>query len=258
MTLTNIEQIQIEFRPALVEAGEAVIACFRERLLAIYLTGSVAAGDALPGVSDVDWFMFVAGEPTEDDLAWCRARATDIVARYPAVAALQLTPHSLARLEGDSFWRFAVRHTAVRLYGRDLPAELVARGIPVDAPGRAMALGRRPWTQRILANLGQGTVPTYLYKEPDDPRLAMRKLARYFVVVEGAYLLMGADGFTSFHARDVLPALAAAFPQWAILYAMTADVLRDPYAATFSLDAYRHEALAFFTWAVERLPEQAS
>jgi len=61
------------------------------------------------------------------------------------------------------------------------------------------------------------------------------------------------ERFTSFHRRDVLPALETAFPQWAALYGMTAGVLRDPYAVAFSHDTYRREVLAFFTWTVERL-----
>lgn len=186
MRLSNTEQIQSDYRPALIEAGEAVTAYFGERLLAIYLTGSIMTGEALPGVSDVDWFMFLEGEPTEEELFWCHELVDDITSRYPAVVDFLLTPYPLARLEQDSFWRFAVRHRAIRLYGRDLPADLQARGLVVDAPSRAMALGRQQWMQRILGDLQQGTVPTYLYQEPADPHLAMRKLARYFVIVEGA------------------------------------------------------------------------
>mgnify|MGYP001236022580 CR=1 FL=1 len=150
MPFINTEHIQAEYRAALIEAGEALIAYFGGRLLAIYLTGSIMTGDALPGVSDVDWFMFITGEPTEEESAWCRELARDITTRYPAVVDFHLTPYPLARLEGDSFWRFAVRHRAIRLYGRDLPAVLEARGLVVDAPSREMAIGRQRGMHRIL------------------------------------------------------------------------------------------------------------
>ena len=63
--------IQAEFRPAIQRALKLCTDRFGEDLKAIYLSGSVAFGEALAGVSDVDWFMFQKVEPNEGDSSWC-------------------------------------------------------------------------------------------------------------------------------------------------------------------------------------------
>jgi len=97
--LRNSDRIQREFRPALLEAGDAVADYFGTRLRAIYLTGSVANGEAVPGHSDVDWFTFLDEAPSETDLAWCTELQQRLAARYPEAKDFHTTPHPLARLE---------------------------------------------------------------------------------------------------------------------------------------------------------------
>ncbi len=57
-----------------------------ERLLAIYLSGSIMYGDALPGVSDVDWWTICRDEPTEADQTFCDELKRLMPERFPVVA----------------------------------------------------------------------------------------------------------------------------------------------------------------------------
>ena len=245
--------IQREFRPAISYAWQELLGYFGSRLQAVYLTGSVAYGEALPGVSDVDWFMFLDAEPSKEDLNWCHALRHTVLTRFPVAADYLLTPHAMAMLEGESFWRFALRYNALRLYGVDLLATLEARGITIDAPSRALALGRLGWMQPLLASLRAGCVPEYLFDTPETPCLFARKLARYFVLVEGAYLLMLEGQFISFRALDVLPSLRIHYPEWEGLYKMTDALLLDPYTIDFSVEAFISALIPFFEGVVQRV-----
>jgi len=253
MSTLDCLNLQPEFEPAVLLIRQQVIDYFGDRLAAIYFGGSIAIGDALAGVSDLDWWMFIDGEPGEADLAWCETLRETVATRYPQIAEYHPTPYPVAKLEQDAFWRYALRHTAMQLYGRDILGELEARGIAIDAPSRAMAIKRLGWAKPLLDHLRAGVIPDYLYKAPEIPCLAIRKLARYFVIVEGAYLLMAEEKFASFRASEVLPALRAHFPQWQKLYNMTAEVLADPYSITFTEETYRGELIPFFAATIKHV-----
>lgn len=251
MTLNLNKDIQPEFRPALRYLGKQIIAYFGNRLQAIYLGGSIAFGEALVGVSDADWWMFLADEPHECELAWCRDLQHTLTTRFPEIAEYHLTPYSLARLEQEAFWRYAFRHNAIQLYGDDVLSAMEARGIHIDTPNRVFAINRLRWMKPLLESLQHGTVPPYLYPTPETPCHAIRKLARYFVILDGAYLLMAEGKFSSFRAKVVLPSLRATFPAWKSLYDMTALVLNDPSAISFTQEEYLEQLIPFFAAAIE-------
>ncbi len=258
MAIFNIQRIQPEFRSAMQFAGQQLLTYFDKQLLAVYLTGSVAYGEALVGVSDVDTFIFLDVEPSEIDLSWCDELRTTILSRFPVATDYLLTPHSMELLECESFWRYALRYNSLQLYGSDILTALELRGFAIEAPSRAFALNRLGWMKPLLESLRGGTVPEYVYHTPEMPCLAVRKLARYFVLLEGAYLLMLDEQFISFHACDVLPALRANYPQWDTLYQMTDAVLRDPYTIAYSVDDFLCAVIPFFDMAVNRVEKPAA
>lgn len=258
MELFNVRKIQSQYRPAMQFIVQQLIAYFGDRLLAIYLTGSVAYGEALVGVSDVDTFIFLDVEPSASDLAWCDALRQNVVLRFPVATDYLLAPHALELLERESFWRYALRYNSLQLYGTDILAALESRGFAIEAPSHAFALNRLGWMKPLLESLRGGSVPEYVYHTPEMPCLAVRKLARYFVLLEGAYLLMLDDQFISFRSCDVLPALRANYPQWETLYQMTDAVLRDPYTIAFSVDDFLRAVIPFYAMAVNRVEEPGS
>jgi predicted nucleotidyltransferase len=246
----HLESIQPEYRPGLALLGERLVAYFGDRLAAIFLTGSVAFHEAVPGVSDIDLFIFLTDEPGDEDTAWFDATLVELTALEPLLAECHRNLFSLARLEREEFWRYACRYNALQVYGSDVLAALEAHGVVIPAPSPAWARARAGFTRRILASLRGGVVPDYLYTPPADPHLAARKLARYFVIVEGAYLLMADGAFTSFRTADVLPALRTRYPQWADLWETTAALLDDPH---LTAGAYLPHLLPFVEWMVDRI-----
>ena len=63
-------ELQREFAPAVEEAKQRLNAYFAERLLAIYLTGSVSHQDAIVGESDLDLWGVVDGELSDENKAF--------------------------------------------------------------------------------------------------------------------------------------------------------------------------------------------
>ena len=48
----------------------------------MYVGGSVAAGEAWPGESDVDWFTFLTDKPADSDKSWCRETERKLVRNF--------------------------------------------------------------------------------------------------------------------------------------------------------------------------------
>ena len=250
--------VQREFQPAIEEALALCSARFGGRLRATYLSGSVAFGEAWPGASDVDWFMFMDSEPREDDLAWCEDQARSLTETHAAVGKFTLNLHSIKRLEREAIWRFILRYNSVRLTGPDLLAELEERDLETPAPTKDLAQSRAAWMERLTDATEQGRFSEAAFPLPDNSFLATRKLARWLVLVEGAHVLMADGAFVSFRQPDVLRQLRSCYPTWEDLWAKTTMILRDPFAAGIAPDGFIPEAVAFLRWGISRIKNAVS
>lgn len=245
--------MQREFQPALDDALAFCAARFGGRLRATYLSGSVAFGEAWPGVSDVDWFMFVDSEPREDDLSWCENRARSLTENHAAVGKFALNLHSIERLAREPIWRFILRYNSIRLAGSDVLMELEKRGIDTPAPTSDLAQSRLGWMEKLADAAGKGQFSEVAFPLPDDPFMATRKLARWLVLVEGAHLLMADGAFVSFRQADILQRLRSCYPAWEHLLAKTVTILRDPFTAAILPDNFIPEAVEFLRWGISRI-----
>ncbi len=238
----------------MVEAAvRAVRERFGPRLAAVYLTGSVLHGEALPGVSDLDVFTFLIDEPTSDDRDWAASCERDFPDRFAYVPEAHLNLNSAARLRDEAFWRYALRWCSVRLAGADLVSALEREGIATDAPGPDMARQRMLFARPDILDRATGRVSEQCYPTPADPRLAARKMAQYFVVLPAAYLAMAEGRFRSFAAREVLPGLAEAYPQWSALAELAERAIRLPLSAGLSPQQLVGHVSPFLDFVEERL-----
>ena len=137
--------IQPEFEGLVRAADERCLTRFDSRLAAAYLAGSVAVGEAWPGASDLDWFVFLRDEPSPADKAWRRRMCARLEARFPAAAEVHLNLHSQERLEREDFWRFILRYNAVRIRGANAVARAERQGVSTPRPGRKLAKSRLPF-----------------------------------------------------------------------------------------------------------------
>jgi len=244
-------EFQEGFRDLVAAADACCAGRFGPRLAAAYVAGSVAAGEAWPGASDLDWFVFLRDEPTRADKAWqSRARAR-LERDFPIADEVHLNVHSLDRLQREAFWRFILRYNAVRVRGPNLIAELARGGVRTTRPSRTLAKSRLPFVRRCLDEALAGRCPPALASLPPDPCLATRKLARNFVIVEGAYALMARGAFTSFKQEAVLDGLRRAWPRWRALVRTTQAVLDDPYRAAVPPDEFMRRVHPFVTWSID-------
>ena len=229
-----------------------------ERLAAVYLSGSVAVGEAWPGASDLDCFVFLRGEPTAADKAWRRRAEKRLEARFPICPNVHLTTSAVERLAQEAFWRFILRYNATRIRGVNLIAELGRRGITTPRPSRKLARGRLPFVRACLEAAVTGQRVPSLGELPSDPFLATRKLARNFVIVEGAYLLMARGTFVSFRQGDVLKGLRCVSRRWAGLVRTAEGILCDPHKAGVRPEVLLDLAEPFVNWAIEQIEKRES
>lgn len=242
-----------DFAPAIQDAVKAYEDQFGTELCAVYLAGSLAFGEGLPGASDMDMFGFIDREPEPCDLQW-RPQSEEVLGRrYPQVEHFGLGINSLDFVAKEVWWRFLLRYNSVRLRGEDIVAVLEQRGVSTPAPTREMAQTGLAWLHKCFQGAAKGQVPKELYTAPANPYLATRKLAQYFVILEGAYLLMADQRFSSFRTQDVLPQLRCRYPQWEELYAIVEVTQRDPLAAAVEPKAFMTHLTPFMHWAIARI-----
>ena len=242
-----------DFAPAIQDAVTTYEVQFGTHLCAIHLSGSLAHGEGLPGVSDMDMFGFIDHEPEPRDLEW-RPQSEEVLGRrYPHVEHFHLNINSLGFLAKEAVWRFILRYNSVHLRGEDIVTALEQRGVTTPAPTKEWAKSRLEGTRTCFQGAAQGQVPKELYTAPTDPYLATRKLARNFVILEGAYLLMAEGEFVSFRSRDVLRQLRCRHPEWEELYAIVEAIQRDPVAAAMTPEEFLAHLAPFMHWAIARI-----
>lgn len=247
--------MQDEFRPGVERALDLCLSHFGDRLKTVVLGGSVAFDEALAGVSDVDWFAFTTDEPTEADLRW-QVKTKQVLERdYHVVSEFGLGVFPVEHLRKQDSWRFIIKYNSVRLYGVDIIAELEKEGIATPPPSIELLKSRIHWTESMWQYACDGKIPEKLFKTPDDPFLASRKIARYFVLLEGAYLLMLDGGFLSFRQADVIDGLRRMHPEWDVVYDMTQRVSNAPHEACILPDVLMSTIKPFVNWMIQRVKD---
>jgi len=248
------------FQPGFAQLVSAVdAACtqrFGRRLLAAYVAGSVASGEAWPGASDLDWFAFIPDQPTPADRCWRRRAQARLADRFPIVSKIHLNVFPMDRLATEPYWRFILRYNAVRLRGADLVAKLAHRGHRTPRPGPAIAKKRLPFVRNCLAEALAGRRVPALAELPTAPALATRKLVRNFVLVEGAHLLMAMGCFQSFRQDDVLQGLHCLAPRWRGLFRAAQQVLGNPRKANIPPRRFMEQAQPFVEWMIQTIEQQ--
>jgi hypothetical protein len=246
---------QEEFKGLIAAADECCARRFGARLMAAYIAGSVAFDEALPGASDLDWFMFLRDEPSTADKSWRYRAQKRLEIRFPAAAEVHLNLFSVHWLKREKFSRFILRYNAVKVRGRDLVAELEHSGFRTPRPSRGLAKSRLPFVRKCLKEALAGRRPPSLAELPEDPFLTTRKLARNFVIVEGAYALMSAGAFKSFRQEAVFCGLRRISRRWGSLIDTTQAILEDPRRAAVRPAEFMREVNPFMDWAIDLIED---
>ncbi len=246
-------KIQPEFIDAVRAVDEASAERFGNRMVGSYVAGSVASQEALPGISDLDWWTFLHDEPTPADRTWRRRIESRIVGRYGVFSEAHVNVHPLGRLAHEGFWRFILRYNCQRVRGANAVAILEQRGHSTPRPSRKLAKSRLPFVKGCLSAALCGDCPAAVPALPSNPHLATRKLARNFMVVETAFLHMSRGAFRSFGQEEVFSGLAAVAPEWKGLLRLSEPILMDPLRAAAKPSDYMVEAGPYMSWVIQQI-----
>jgi hypothetical protein len=100
-----------------------------DRLHSAYLYGSVPRGTAVPGTSDLDLLLALAGGPAAADRAAARRLEGELDARFPQIRGAGILLYSAATLLSDlerhdlaCQWRACARHWQARSWRRGFRA----------------------------------------------------------------------------------------------------------------------------------------
>lgn len=225
---------------------------FGERLLALYVWGSVHRNEAVRGFSDLDLHAFLAGTGKETDAAWYRQARTELDSEFPGLGGLSRPlPASVLRPDAPSAraFGFRLRYDATRVWGRELVSDAI-----VPQPDRAFARGSFE-SARDLARFAAGLDDQNKtdFDLPQAPLPRLRKLAR-LAVLGGGCLLMARGQFHSFKGTDTLLRLMGALPDWQPFLTQTERLYVLPTAASpEQVGDYATVLASWMDWVNRRL-----
>lgn len=217
-----------EFVRAAEEAAEECKRYFKDGFLAAYLHGSIALNDAVPYVSDMDYYLVVSRDVEDKDTEHINNLEASLQSKYPVVNGVHINVHSLEELKADKFARFILRYNSVVYGGNDIVRELENGGCERILPNADTARGRLDFARQCFSKALCGERPDNTGDIPENTFYASRKLARYFVIIEGAYFLMTLGKFSSFEKEEVLRGLREAAKGYEDILDITERVLLDP------------------------------
>jgi predicted nucleotidyltransferase len=240
--------MQNPFRSVTDEYVERLRAYYGDRLIAIYRVGSVARGEAVPGLSDLNLLgvLHEAGPDAEGEAAWHQEAARVLAARHP----------ELARPDTDPDFTFAPillaeacpdepahepRDDVLELHwgGELLWGEDIRDRMPACPPPRLPSA--REWTARAGQILSAAT------ERRAHLRLAGHRAAKAALTGCLAVGVAQGQGFTLL--SDVIAARTSEHhPDWAAWAGEFARSFRDPPGTPEQLDALLEAAHVLLDW----------
>ena len=246
--------MQSEFRPLV---KDAVLYCekyFDEKLLTIYLHGSIAKGDAIPYVSDLDFYIVISCKLKHKDKKYIEIMEQRLQQKYPIINGIHFSVHSLGDLENDKFARFILKYNSMLYFGKDIVKELDdIVGCEKFEPNVKLAKSRLDFARECFKQALDDKQPMCVDEVPNDTYYAARKYARYFVVIEGAYFLMSQNKFESFEKMDVLDKLYKYTNGFEKELDMTRQILIDSKRTGISHYEFLKRIRSFVEWMFDMI-----
>ncbi|MFB9216396.1 nucleotidyltransferase domain-containing protein [Vibrio sinaloensis] len=119
----SVSHIATEFVGVVQSTLQRLEQCFPEQIHSVYLYGSVARGDAIPELSDLD-LSLVFHQPLEQETRIQLAElAREISDEFSVITKLDFDPGHLAEVLADCEeyrWQFWLKHCCCCLWGEDL------------------------------------------------------------------------------------------------------------------------------------------
>lgn len=128
----SIEKIQPDWKPVMEDIVERYKLQFGDRLAAVYVRGSVARGEAIAGVSDIDTFAFVNLPEESIPKGWATGFEEELKEKYPFLQGAELNVDPIAAAQDDALMvgqSVCVYGTAIEVPRVRVDAELALRSL---------------------------------------------------------------------------------------------------------------------------------
>lgn len=245
--------MQKEFVPLLKEATAECRRIFKDNFRTAYLHGSIALNDAVPYISDLDYYLVVSKDIDGRDSNRLAELEAGLQSRYPVVNGVHINAHSTEELRRDMFSRFILRYNSVVYSGGDIVREMENEGCDRLFPNADTAKMRLGFARQCFSEALGGGQPSNTGEIPSDTFYAARKYARYFAVIEGAYFLMSQGRFSTFEKENVISELRNATTGFEDILDITERVLYDPVKAGVGKDEYLKTVRPLVEWMFEKI-----
>lgn len=100
---TSLEKIQADWKPAINDTVELYKKQFASKLKNVYIRGSVATGDAIKNISDLDTFAYVDLPENEITKAWAKDLNIDLRKKYPFITDVELNARPLVSSKNKNY-----------------------------------------------------------------------------------------------------------------------------------------------------------
>jgi hypothetical protein len=245
----DLANVQPEYQRVPAAAAGLLADEFGSHLHSVYLYGSVARGNAVPGRSDVDLVAVLLAAPTDGDRRRADRVERALVERFPVLfsAGVGLTHLQEVRSPAQRYGlQVFLRELAVCIWGQDLRP-----GLPRTKPSVALAAGFHDDSHDVLARARE-TLDTST--DAEAIRSVCRMASRRMVQLAFA-VVMAREGSWATLLEEQAAAVGAAFPQWAQSARRAAEQGRRPVA---DAEVVRELLDTFGRWAEDELDRAVS
>ena len=245
--------MQEEFVPVVEMLESECKEYFGERICTAYLHGSIDKQDAVYGISDLDYYLILHDAIAPADIAWSQNTTKKLEKQFCSVDEVHLSIQWIEGLRDDPFTRFILSHNATLRIGMPIEAVQESRGYVSFSPDKQLAKMRLGFARQCFCDALHDKQPACTGDLPENLYYASRKLARYFIVVEGAYFLMSRNIFSGFDKACVLAGLKAEAPSFSCVLGMAESVLDDPVHAHIEPAKFLEEVRPLVEWMFEEI-----
>jgi hypothetical protein len=189
---TSFTKIQGKWRGPLDEVRGEYLSHFGTALHSLYLRGSVAKGEALEELSDIDTFAVVDLDEEEIDVSWWRELNQSIRENYSFVEGVEVVAIPLKKIDEFPGDKIMIKTQSICLYGIDL-----SETIPPYKPG--------PDTVQHAQGIGREIANTIIWLQEDKSEEKVMNKCSWImkrIVRSGCELVMGRSGK---YTRDLYP-----------------------------------------------------
>ncbi len=123
----SLDKVQEKWKPLIDGVVEINKSHYGEKLINIFVRGSVAKGEAVEGISDIDFIIYVDLSQDEIKNNWVDEVESMLVNKYPFVCGVELGASSVSEMEED-YWLLI---QSLLVYGKNIE-------LPKMKPGKDM------------------------------------------------------------------------------------------------------------------------